>query len=176
MLEYSKKFLSLETVQKMYLGIVEPHVRYCYSVWGCSGDKILQKLQKIQNRAARIVTNSPFDKASLPLISQLGWLNIREIIDFESATMVYKSLHGLAPPYMQDMFHKLSDCRKRVLRSTETDLEIPRYKTSNGQHSFSYRRVTVWNQLSPKIKTAPSLAIFKNRLKTFSKNHRCIPG
>ena len=68
MLKYSKKFLSLETVQKMYLGIVEPHIRYCCSVWGCSGDTILQKLQKIQNRAARIVTNSPFDKASLPLI------------------------------------------------------------------------------------------------------------
>ena len=125
MLKYSKKFLSLETVQKMYLGIVDPHIRYCCSVWGCAGDTILQKLQKIQNRAARIVTNSPFDEASLPLISQLGWLNIREMVDFEIATMVYKSLHGLAPPYMQDMFHKLSDCRKRVLRSTETDLEIP---------------------------------------------------
>ena len=96
MLKYSKKFLSLETVQKMYLGIVDPHIRYCCSVWGCTGDTILQKLQKIQNRAARIVTNSPFDEASLPLISQLGWLNIREMVDFEIATMVYKSLHGLS--------------------------------------------------------------------------------
>ena len=72
MLKYSKKFLSLETVQKMYLGLVEPHIRYCCSVLGCAGDTILQKLQKIQNRDARIVTNSPFDKASLPLISQLA--------------------------------------------------------------------------------------------------------
>ena len=87
----------------------------------------------MQNRAARIVTNSPYDKASLPLISQLRWLNIKEMIDFETATMVYKSLHGLAPPYMQDTFHKLSDCRNRPLRSTETGLEISCYKTSNGQ-------------------------------------------
>ena len=121
----------------MYLGIVEPHIRYCCSVWGCAGDTVLQKLQKkIQNRAARIVTNSPFDKASLSLISQLKWVNIKEMIDFEAATMVYKSLHGLAPPYMQDMFHKLSDRRNRVLQSTETDLEIPRYKTFNGQRSY----------------------------------------
>ena len=62
MLKYSKKYLSLETVQKMYLGIVEPHIRYCCSVWGCAGDTIIQKLQKLQNRAARIVTN---DKQSL---------------------------------------------------------------------------------------------------------------
>ena len=129
----------------MYLGIVKPHIRYRCSVWGCAVDTILQELQKMQNRAARIVTNSPYNKASLPLISQLGRLNIKEMIDFETATMVYKSLHGLAPPYMQDTFHKLSACRNRALRSTETDLEIPRYKTSNGQRSFSYRGVTVWN-------------------------------
>ena len=112
MLKYSKKFLSLETVQEMYLGIVEPHIRYCCSVWGYAGDTILQKLQKIQLLEQFTSLQSPFDKASLPLISQLGWLNIREMIDFETATMVYKSLHGLAPPYMQDMFHKLPDCRK----------------------------------------------------------------
>ena len=129
---YSKNFLSLKTVQKMYLGIVELHIRYCCSVWGCAGDTTLQKLQNMQTRAASIVTDSPYNKTSLPLISQLGWLNIKEMIDFETATMVYKSLHGLAPPYMQDMFHKLSDCRNRALWSTKTDLEIPRYKTSNG--------------------------------------------
>ena len=44
----------------------------------------------MHNRAARIVTNSPYDKGSLPLISQLGWLNKKEMIDFETATMVYK--------------------------------------------------------------------------------------
>ena len=174
MLKYSKKYLSLETVQKMYLGIVEPHIRYCCSVWGCAGDTIILKLQKLQNRAARIVTNSPFDKTSLPLIAQLGWLNVKEMVDFETATIVYKSLHELAPPYMQDMFHKLSDSRNRVLRNTETDLRIPLCKTSNGQRSFSYRGVTVWNQLSSEIKTAQSLAIFKNRLKTFLKSNRDI--
>ena len=105
MLKYSKKYLSLETVQKMYLGIVEPHIRYCCSVWDCAGDTIIQKLQKLQNRAARIVTNSRFDKTSLPLIAQLGWHNVKEMVDFETATIVYKSLHGLALPYMQDMFH-----------------------------------------------------------------------
>ena len=141
----------------MYLGIVEPHIRYCCSIWGYAGDTVLQNLQKMQNRAARIVTESPYDKASLPLISQLGRQNIKEMIDFETVTMVYYSLYGLAPPYMQNTFHKLSDCRNRALRNTETDLKIPRYKKSNGQRSFSYRGVTVWNQLSTEIKTAPSV-------------------
>ena len=72
MLKYAKKFLSLETVQKIFLGIVEPHIRHCCSVWGCAGDAILQKLQKIQNRAAPSLQTVLFDKALLPLILNLG--------------------------------------------------------------------------------------------------------
>ena len=38
-LKYAKKLLPQDTLCKMYRGIVEPHLRYCYSVWGaCGGD------------------------------------------------------------------------------------------------------------------------------------------
>ena len=138
----------------------------------CLGSTLPADLQKLQNRAARVVTNSPFDHASLPLISKLGWLTVNEMIDFETACMVYKALHGLAPPYMKSMFQKLSESCNRTLRNTSTDLRIPLCKTSNGQRSFSYRGVTVWNQLSLEQKTAPSLAAFKTKLKSFLKDQR----
>ena len=156
----------------MYFSIVDLHFRYCCSVWGCAGDAILRKLQKLQNRAARVVTNSPFDQTSLPFISILEWLTVKEMIDFETACIVYKALHGLAPPYMKSMFHKSFDSCNRTLRNTSTDLKIPLCKTSNGQRSISYRGVTVWNQLSLEIKTAPSLAAFKTKLKSFLKDQR----
>ena len=38
--------------------------RNCCSVWGCAGDTILRNLQKVQNRAARVVKNSPLDQTS----------------------------------------------------------------------------------------------------------------
>ena len=104
MLKYAKKYLPLDTVKNMYTSIVEPHFRNCYSVWGCCGEILLDKLQ---NRAAQIVTNSSYDASSLPLIGSLGWLAIKEMIVFNTATAVYKSLHGLAPEYMQLMFTKL---------------------------------------------------------------------
>jgi len=66
---------------------------------------LFKKLRKLQNRAARVVTNSSNDQSSLPLISQLGWLALREIVYFEKACTVYKVLKGLAPPCMKSMFH-----------------------------------------------------------------------
>ena len=153
----------------MYTSIVEPHFRNCCSVWGCCGETLLDKLQ---NRATRIVTNSSCDASSLPLIGSLGWLIIKEMIEFETATTVYKSLHGLAPEYMQSMFMKLSEYSSRSLRNTNTDLRIPSFTTSYGQRSFSYRGVTVWNKLSTEIKNSHALATFKHLLKQSLKNQR----
>ena len=94
MMKCVKKYLPLEIVKNMYTYIVEPHFRNCCSVWGCCGETRLDKLPKLQNRPARIATNSSYDTPSLPLIGSLGWLTIREMIELETETAVYKSLHG----------------------------------------------------------------------------------
>ena len=70
--KYSKKYLPSKVLNKMYRGIVEPQLSYCCSVWGCCSNSKINILQKIQNRAARIVTNSPYDASAAPLIHNLG--------------------------------------------------------------------------------------------------------
>ena len=125
----------------------------------------LQTLQKLQNRAARIVTRSNFDSSAGPLIHNLKWPTISEIIKSETATTMYKSLNGLAPEYLSKIFVKNSTRNIRQLRNTETDLLLLMRKTSNGQKGISFRGSKLWNQLDYDIKQAPSLATFKRRLK-----------
>ena len=72
-LKHAKSFLPKETLQTLYTGIVEPHFRYCCSVWGCTGLTEINQLQKLQKRVARIITNSSLDALSRPLIGELGW-------------------------------------------------------------------------------------------------------
>ena len=36
-LKHAKSFLPRESLKTLYTGIVEPHFRYCCSVWGCAG-------------------------------------------------------------------------------------------------------------------------------------------
>ena len=71
-LRYAKSFLPIASLKTLYTGIVEPHFRYCCSVWGCAGSTDINQLQKLQNRAARIIRNSNFDTPSRPLITELG--------------------------------------------------------------------------------------------------------
>ena len=162
LIKYSKKYLPSDVLNKMYRGIVEPHLSYCSSVWGCCSNSKINVLQKIQNRAARIVTNSPYDASAAPLIQNLGWPTINNLIRKETATLTYKSLNSLAPVYMRKLFTKYSDDRERSLRSTETDLRLPLLKTVNGQKAFSYRGAKLWNSLEKEAKLAPSLKLSRN--------------
>ena len=84
MLKYSKKYLPLLTIQSMYKSLEEPYFRYCCPVWGSCGTTAINELQKLQNRAVRIVTNSRYDASVKPIIKKLGWLTVSEIIRMET--------------------------------------------------------------------------------------------
>ena len=108
---------------------------------GSASSTNLNKLQKLQNRAARIVTNSPCDAHSESLMKELDWLTIEQLIDTETVKIVYKVHHNKAPEYVKEIFHRLSDTQSRELRNSKTDLYIPLLRTSLGQKSFAYRGV-----------------------------------
>ena len=164
-LRHAKSFLPQASLKTLYTGIVEPHFRYCCSVWGCAGSTDTNQLQKLQNRAARIITNSSFDTPSRPLIAELGWQTIEELIDNESKIMVFKSLNDLAPQYLCNLFTKKSACSSHNLRNTESDLRLPKKMSATGQKCFSYRGAKIWNSLPAESKTASSLDGFKKTVK-----------
>ena len=123
-LKYSRKFLPQNTLSKMYSGIVEPHFRFCCSVWGCCGVTKLQTLQKLQNRVARIVTKSSFDTPPIGLIQSLNWPTVSNIIKGETATTVYKSLNGLVQVTFPACLNK---SRLEMSGNSETPKLIFRY-------------------------------------------------
>ena len=134
-LRHAKSFLPMASFKTLYTGIVEPNFRYCCSVWGCAGSIEINQLQKLQNRAARIITNSSFDAPSRPLIVELGWRTIEELISNESKTMVFKSLNDLAPQYLCNLFTRNSACSSCNFRDTETYLRLPKKNSANGQNA-----------------------------------------
>ena len=121
----------------------------------------LNQLQNLQNRAARILTNSSVDTPGRLLIDRLGWKTIDQLIAEESKTMVYKSMHEMTPPYLCDLFTKNSTSSSYVLRNTVTDLKLPKKMSCNGQRWFSYRGAKMWTDLPAKTKQASSLNVFK---------------
>ena len=46
LIKYSKKYLPSDALNKIYREIVEPHLSYCCSVWGCCSESKIDVLQK----------------------------------------------------------------------------------------------------------------------------------
>ena len=168
-LKYAKKLLPQETLSHIYRGIVEPYFRYCSSVWGSCGETRLVTLQKLQNRAARIVTSSGYDAPADALIEKLNWPTIVEIIKREKTTMFCKSLNGLVPMYLSNLFSSNSTLNTDYLRNSERDLRVPLFKTASGQKSFAYCGAHLWSNLESEVKKSPSLFVFNHKLLLLSK-------
>ena len=58
MLKRTKAFVAKDTLGVLYNALVQPHFDYCSLVWTNCTQDLQNKLQKLQNRAARIITNS----------------------------------------------------------------------------------------------------------------------
>ena len=151
------------TLRSIYHALLQPHFDYCNVVWGNCGITLHDKLQKLQNRAARVLTFSNFDANASELLKILGWKNLVSQQQIALATMVYKCLQGLAPGYLCSKFTNRESVYS--LRGSERKLNVPFPRTNCYKNSFSYRGATVWNSLPLKARQAESLGLFKNLIK-----------
>ncbi len=69
---------------------------------------LTNKLQMVQNAAARVLTRTrKYDHIS-PVMSTLHWLPIKHRIDLKILLITYKALNGLAPQYLSELLSHYS--------------------------------------------------------------------
>ena len=88
-------------------------------------------LEKLQDRAVRIITDSPFDAPARPLLRQLRLPSIAEMIRQEYVSMIYKAINGQAPPHLSSLFNSTSAVTSRMLRNSILNLRPAGMKTRN---------------------------------------------
>ena len=101
-----------------------------------------------------------------PILHSLHWLPIHYRIKYKTLLLVFKSLHGLAPQYLSDLFHSYTPGRS--LRSSDQCLlvvPVSRTKTY-GDRSLQCAGPNLWNNLPIHLRTELDLSVFKSNLKT----------
>ena len=161
------KFLTLESRMATFRSFIMSNFNYCSLVWRACGAKNTRKLEKLQERALRFVyldKVSSYDdlltKANLATL-HLGRLKML-------ATEVYKSVHKLNPPYIQDIYKTKTTVTNRRLR-IQNNLHMPRVNsTTYGLNSLAYQGAKIWNGLTQDLQSAISLNSFKRLLGTWT--------
>ena len=157
----------LLTIYKVY---VQPHLDYCASVYD---DHITvfdrSRLEKAQNRAARLITGTPRRTPTAGLLEELGWstltsrrqsskLLLYQKLRFDSSVPAYIS--GIIPnTRMQDTVRELRCTRN------DTITELPA-RTNGYYRSFIPNTTKQWNKLSTDLRQAAANPVrFKKQLR-----------
>ena len=84
--------ITIDVANKIYKAIIQPHIDYCSTVWDGLGVTLLDKIQKLQNRAARIITQSNYHTSASNLLEELGWDNVSTRWKKQKAILMFKTL------------------------------------------------------------------------------------
>ena len=98
-------------------GLVFSKMFYCSSVWSNTSVTNINKLQAIQNFAARIVTRSrKFDHIT-PILKQLHWMPVKDHLFYRDALLTFKCMNGMAPTNLCSRFIKRGTISGRSTRN-----------------------------------------------------------
>ena len=167
-ISHIRKFIPVPIAKKLVTSLILSRIDYCNSLLSGMPQDQIQKIQKCQNNAARLVLGGKRNEHVTPLLYDLHWLPVSYRIDYKVLTLCFKILNSLAPSYLHVDGHFEIYEPKRTLRSSSD-------KTVFTQPAFNYKRIGfrsfytygpyIWNKLPSHLRNEKLLPTFKKNLK-----------
>ena len=154
------------TLISIYNAIVRPYFDYCCEVWDVFGEIQSKRLQKLQNRAARIISSMSNDVDHSVALHVLGWEPLDITRKKAKARMMYKTLNNIGPESLTKLFHCKNETTKYNLRNISGSLCLPQPRTNGMKNSFMYDGAKLWNSTPKEIRESKSLSCFQNKIAT----------
>ena len=151
-------------------GIVISKFIYLIQLWGGCQQYLLIFLQKLQNRAARMVTKRNIYTPVRELLQQCGWLSINQLIFFHNVLQVFKTRETKRPGYLYKKFSADFGAQTRMARSNGIKINN-RIKSDLGLNNFTHVAAKQWNILPITLRMSPKLSTFKSQVKTWIKDN-----
>ena len=113
-----RSFLSTDAANKLAVSLILSRLDYCNSLLAGIHDNKLNKLQRIQNHAARLVLRQSSHASATALLRTLHWLPVKARILYKIACLCFQCPYqNSMPPYISDLLHPY--CPSRTLHSLD---------------------------------------------------------
>ena len=158
----------------MCMSYMLPIVDYASVVWdGCSEQDSVT-LQKVQNKAAPLVTGLTRAVSLENLYNECGWATLSQRRQQHTLSFMYNVNTGIVPSYIQDLIPPLvSEVSDYPFRNTR-NITVPYNRTSISQKSCIPSSIKLWNSHADDLKDSSSLSTFKKSI-IANLNLSCVP-
>ena len=146
-----KPFVPESILKQIYNALVQPYFDYCFLVWQNCNLTLQSKLQKLQNRAARVITGDSWEICSTDVLSKLNWRPLNQLRLEGMLLFMRKVLKNEVPNSITEQF-QIAVNDQYNLRSNHTMLMLPKPRTNAMKRSFSYHAAKTWNNLPSELK------------------------
>jgi hypothetical protein len=161
-----KRFLDRQSLETFIHAFITSRLDSCNAILMGLNQQLTRKLQRVQNAAARLLTNTRKCEHITPVLRELHWLPVVFRIEFKVLVLTFKCMKNIAPMYLCNLVQPYSSrCNLRsndlfLLHVPFTDSQFIR------NHAFSYVGPSHFNALPLSVRSSTSLDVFKRRLKT----------
>jgi hypothetical protein len=153
----------------VYYSFVQPYIDYGLSIWGNTTFENINRIQRLQNRVARIMSHEfNYNIPGCTIVKDLKWQDIVTRRNYLTCILMYKCINGSAPNYLSDNITHADTVHDHITRHSDRgNLYLPLPHTEYFKKSFQYVGPKLWNDIPPNIQNADNLYLFKRQLKHF---------
>ena len=148
-----------------YNTMIRPVIDYVNVVWTSCDKHCLNRVLKLQKRAARVILDADCQASSVKLFNKLNWIPFFEQAKLTKCCIIYKLLQGHLPTYLKSLLKLTSNTHSRQTRYANFNIARPVIKREiEGGRTFNVTACQAWNSLPLSMRTMASLNSFKNSL------------
>ena len=158
--------LSQDNAETLVHAFISSELDFCNALLYGLPQSVVDRLQYVQNCAARLVTRTWSSEQITPVPRRLHWLPVRQRITYKILLLTNKALNGMAPKYIADLLQPYTPTRQ--LRSSSKNLLVTPKSNLKfyGDRSFQVAAPRLWNSLTGDIRSIQNLDVFKNKIET----------
>ena len=154
-------FMSFEQKKKVMNAFISSQFNYCPLIWMCHSRSCNARINKIHERALRIVYSDNISSYE-QLLENSGSIKIHHKNLQALAIEIYKTLHNPSNSLMSDLFWIKTS--KYNLRSTGTFVSKSAKTVHFGTETISYLAPKIWELIPEDIKNCKTLNSFKQQI------------
>jgi len=127
-----RRSVSNDVMQSLIVALVFSRLDYGSATFAGLPKQLMDRLQSVQNAAARLIFKACRQYHIQPLLRRIHWLRMPERISFRLAVVVYRCLHGSAADYLA------SDLQRVTPQRTSTTVFFDYISTGRSTHCVFY--------------------------------------